>query len=74
MRSLNIRRFKPVLGRLDREPLFSSWHTSPFPIAFELTNRNEDSVSGTLVAAELWTSLLVVDELDHISRLPEVEP
>jgi len=26
------------------------------------------------VAAELWTSLLVVDELDHISRLPEVEP
>jgi len=46
----------------------------PIPTAFELTNRNEDSVSGTLVAAELSTTMIIGDELDHVSRLPEMEP
>ncbi len=45
-----------------------------FHRAFDVTKRNEDSVSGTLMDEELSTILVVDDELDHVSRLSGTRP
>jgi hypothetical protein len=63
--------FKLVLRRFDREPFFPSWHTFPFLSPFEPTKCNEDSVSGTLTAAELSATPIIADESDDVSRLSE---